>query len=203
GGWVAGLWMGPGNRILYASLLLLGGRLPDLFGPRRVLISSLTLLVASIITFGIASSAPLILALAGLLGAAAACSIPAAQAILTTRYDGQDRTKPVAMSTGIGVTGFLAALLATGLLADYSWRLPVLVPESWSWDSPTSSKPHPRPRGLHRDTPQNLRLRPDVEPIPAVAIANRAARSLPQPPDPGDGECSGRLRLPAQRRLLL
>jgi MFS family permease len=127
-GVAAGLWIGPAYLILYASLLLLGGRLTDLFGPRRVLVSSLALLVASMVISGIVSNGPLIVALSGLRGAATACSIPAAQAILTTRYYGQDKTKAVAMSTGIGVTGFLAALLATGVLADYSWRLPVLAP---------------------------------------------------------------------------
>jgi MFS family permease len=127
-GVAAGLWIGPAYLILYASLLLLGGRLTDLFGARRVLISSLALLVASIVISGIVSNGPLIVALSGLRGAATACSIPAAQAILTTRYYGQDKTKAVAISTGIGVTGFLAALLATGVLADYSWRLPILAP---------------------------------------------------------------------------
>jgi MFS family permease len=127
-GVAAGLWIAPAYLILYASLLLLGGRLADLFGPRRVLISSLALLVASMVISGIVSNGPLIVALSGLRGAATACSIPAAQAILTTRYYGQDKTKAVAISTGIGVTGFLAALLATSVLADYGWRLPVLAP---------------------------------------------------------------------------
>jgi MFS family permease len=127
-GVAVGLWIAPAYLIMYASLLLLGGRLADLFHPRRVLISSLALLVASMVISGIVSNGPLIVALSGLRGAATACSIPAAQAILTTRYYGQGKTKAVAISTGVGVTGFLAALLATGVLADYGWRLPVLVP---------------------------------------------------------------------------
>src|SRR5262249_51662640 len=127
-GVATGLLIAPVYLILYASLLLLDGRLADLLGPRRVLISSLVLLIASFVLSPIVSSGPLILALSGLRRAATACSIPAAQAILTTRYYGQGRTKAVAMSTGVGVTGFLAALLATGVLAGYGWRLPVLAP---------------------------------------------------------------------------
>jgi hypothetical protein len=49
------------------------------------------LLVASLVISGIVNNGPLIVALSGLRGAATACSIPAAQVILTTRYYGQGK----------------------------------------------------------------------------------------------------------------
>ncbi|CAG6395743.1 PDZ domain-containing protein [Actinacidiphila cocklensis] len=65
------------------------------------------------------------------------------------------------------------------------------------------AEPGARPGGLHRDAPQDLRLRPDHEPVQDRPRRHPLTRGLPLPPGAGDGVGGGRLRLPAQRRVLV
>ena len=65
------------------------------------------------------------------------------------------------------------------------------------------AEPDPRSRRLHRDAPQDVRLGPDDEPVPACPPRDRARSGVRAPPGRRDGELRRRLRMPAQRRVLL
>jgi EmrB/QacA subfamily drug resistance transporter len=122
-------WLVTGYALTFGSLLLTGGRLADLLGRRRILI-------AGLITFGIASLAcglarwPVMLIAARLVqGAGGALVSPAALSLLTTtRPEGAARNRALAIWQATTAAGATAGIVAGGLLTQYlGWRAVFLV----------------------------------------------------------------------------
>jgi EmrB/QacA subfamily drug resistance transporter len=105
------------------GLLLLGGRLADLFDRRRMFLTGLTLFTASSLASGLADSAiALVLARAGQ-GTGAALLTPAAMAIVMTTYAGKQRAAALAVWGTVGSMGIAAGVLLGGLLTTaFDWR---------------------------------------------------------------------------------
>jgi EmrB/QacA subfamily drug resistance transporter len=117
-------WVVTAYTLSFGSLLLLGGRLADLFGRKRTLITGLAgFAVASAVGGTAQSFAPLIAARAvqGIFGALLA---PAALALLTTTFtDQQERAKAFGIFGAIAGTGAGVGLILGGVLTEYlSWR---------------------------------------------------------------------------------
>lgn len=117
-------WVVTAYALSFGALLLLGGRLGDLFGRKRVFIfGSIGFAVAS--TLGGASQSGEMLifarALQGVMGAVLA---PAALSLLTTTFgDGKERAKAFAIYGAIAGTGGAIGLLLGGALTEFlSWR---------------------------------------------------------------------------------
>jgi EmrB/QacA subfamily drug resistance transporter len=117
-------WVASGYLLTYGGLLLLGGRLADLLGRRRVLVAGLIVFAACSLAGGLAQSAGMLIAARLLQGVGAAMMAPAALSILTTTFrDGTDR------NTALGVWGAVSGLAAAagvflgGVLAEGpGWR---------------------------------------------------------------------------------
>jgi EmrB/QacA subfamily drug resistance transporter len=122
-------WVVTGYALTFGSLLLVGGRLADLVGRRR-------LLVIGLIAFGLASLAcglaqwPVMLIIARLAqGSAGALVSPAALSLLTTtNAEGAARNRALAIWQATTAAGATAGIVAGGLLTQYAgWRAVFLV----------------------------------------------------------------------------
>jgi EmrB/QacA subfamily drug resistance transporter len=117
-------WVASGYLLTYGGFLLLGGRLADLLGRRRILVAGLGLFAVCSLAAGLAQSEGVLVGARLLQGAGAALMAPAALSILTTTFrDGRDR------HTALGAWGAISGLAAAagvflgGLLSEGpGWR---------------------------------------------------------------------------------
>ena len=100
-------WVASGYILTYGGFLLLGGRLGDLLGRRRLLLIGLTVFALSSLTAGLAGSSGLLVAARLVQGTGAALMAPAALSQLTTSFrEGKDR------NTALGVWGAISGMAA-------------------------------------------------------------------------------------------
>jgi EmrB/QacA subfamily drug resistance transporter len=100
-------WVASGYILTYGGFLLLGGRLGDLLGRRRMLFTGLSVFTVSSLTAGLASSAGLLVAARLVQGAGAALMAPAALSELTVSFrEGKDR------NTALGAWGAVSGMAA-------------------------------------------------------------------------------------------
>jgi len=100
-------WVASGYILTYGGFLLLGGRLGDLLGRRRMLLIGLSVFAVSSLAAGLASSSGLLVAARLVQGAGAALMAPAALSQLTTSFrEGKDR------NTALGVWGAISGIAA-------------------------------------------------------------------------------------------
>ncbi|MEO3828604.1 MFS transporter [Actinomadura sp. B10D3] len=125
----AGLpWIVNAYALPFAGLLLLGGRLADLWGLRRTLAIGLALFTLASLACGLAGSPAALIAARACQGAGAAVLAPATLTVLTTAFDEDVRPRALAAWTAVGLAGGTAGNLAGGLLTDaLSWRWIFLV----------------------------------------------------------------------------
>lgn len=122
-------WVLNAYTLAFGGLLLLGGRLGDLLGRRRVFLASAVLFGASSAIGGFADSPGLLIAARALQGVGAAGMAPAALSLLMTTFpEGAERTKALTIWTIVSVLGGAIGVLLGGILADFaSWRWVLLV----------------------------------------------------------------------------
>ncbi len=131
-------WVVTGYALVFGGFLLLGGRLGDLYGRRRVFtLGVLVFAIASLIG-GFAQNEAMLLASRGLQGLGAAIASPTALALITTTFPaGPQRNRAFAVyaamsgagaAVGLILGGWLTGLDFTMLGADVSgWRLTFLI----------------------------------------------------------------------------
>jgi EmrB/QacA subfamily drug resistance transporter len=100
-------WIASGYLLTYGGLLLLGGRLADLLGRRRVLVTGVIVFALCSLAAGLAQSQGLLIGARVLQGIGAALMAPAALSTLTTTFrEGRDR------NTALGAWGAISGLAA-------------------------------------------------------------------------------------------
>jgi EmrB/QacA subfamily drug resistance transporter len=100
-------WVASGYILTYGGFLLLGSRLGDLLGRRRMLLIGLAVFTVSSLTAGLANSAGLLVAARLVQGTGAALMAPAALSTLTTSFrEGSDR------NTALGIWGAVSGMAA-------------------------------------------------------------------------------------------
>src|SRR3984957_23171 len=113
-------WVVTAYSLAFGSLLLLGGRLSDLVGRRRMLIIGLIGFAAASALGGAASGFALLVLARGLQGAAGAMLAPAALSTLTTTFtDPGERGKAFGVYGAIAGAGGAVGLLLGGVLTEY------------------------------------------------------------------------------------
>src|SRR5436309_12523232 len=111
--------------ILFGGALLLGGRLADLLGRRRLFISGLALFAASSLLCGLAWSEASLIGFRAVQGLGGALLAPAALSLLMTIFaEGRERNLALGIYGAASGSGAAAGVLLGGLLTSYL---------SWSW----------------------------------------------------------------------
>src|SRR5512146_3593479 len=125
-------WVVTAYAILFGGALLLGGRMSDLLGRRRLFMAGLVLFTASSLLDGLAWSEGSLIAFRALQGLGAALLSPAALSILTTTFaEGRDRNLALGIWGAVSGSGGAAGVLLGGALTsafDWSWIFFINVP---------------------------------------------------------------------------
>lgn len=131
-------WIVTGYSLAFGGLLLLGGRLGDLYGRRRVFMVGVAIFAVASGIGGLAQSEIMLLGSRGLQGLGAALASPAALALITTNFPaGPQRNRAFSVYAAISGVGAAVGLILggwlTGLHPDLlgltvnGWRLTFLI----------------------------------------------------------------------------
>jgi EmrB/QacA subfamily drug resistance transporter len=121
-------WIITGYTLAFGGLLLLGGRLGDLFGRRRIFMLGVLLFSLASLLGGIAQNQEMLLAARGLQGLGAAIASPTALALITTTFPaGRERNRAFAVYAAMSGAGAAVGLILGGWLTEYSWRWTFLI----------------------------------------------------------------------------
>jgi EmrB/QacA subfamily drug resistance transporter len=125
-------WVITAYSIFFGGVLLLGGRLADLLGRRRLFIAGLLLFTISSLLDGLAWSEGSLIAFRSLQGLGAALLSPAALSILTTTFrEGRERNLALGIWGAASGSGGAAGVLLGGALTSglsWSWIFFINVP---------------------------------------------------------------------------
>ncbi|QEV64373.1 MFS transporter [Streptomyces spectabilis] len=116
-----------GYLLAYGLFLVAGGRLGDLWGPRRLFLAGLALFTAASLACGLAASAPALIAFRAVQALGAALFYPQVLSVLQTAFTGRRQVRAFAMFGatigGASVAGqLLGGLLLHADLFGLSWR---------------------------------------------------------------------------------
>ena len=116
-------WVITAYSIFFGGFLLLGGRLADLLGRRRLLMAGLALFTVSSLLNGLAWSEGSLIAFRCLQGLGAAMMSPAALSILTTTFqEGRERNRALGIWGAVAGSGGAVGVLLGGVLTSaFSW----------------------------------------------------------------------------------
>jgi EmrB/QacA subfamily drug resistance transporter len=122
-------WVVTAYSLAFGSLLLLGGRLSDLLGRKRVFLIGVIGFAAASAVGGAALNFPMLVAARAVQGAFGALLAPAALSLLTTTFTHPDeRGKAFGIYGGIAAAGASIGLLLGGVLTQYlDWRWTMYV----------------------------------------------------------------------------
>jgi EmrB/QacA subfamily drug resistance transporter len=117
-------WIVTAYSLAFGSLLLLGGRLADVFGRKKVLLVGLAGFAAASALGGAATGFETLVAARAIQGAFGALLAPAALSLLTTTFtDSRERARAFGIYGAIAGGGAAVGLLLGGGLTEYlSWR---------------------------------------------------------------------------------
>ena len=125
-------WVISAYALVFGGFLLLGGRLADLLGRRRVFMVGLVIFTVGSLLCGLAWSEGSLIAARALQGLGAATISPAALSILTTTFrEGRERNIALGAWGAVGGVGAAAGVLLGGILVDvlsWPWIFWVNVP---------------------------------------------------------------------------
>jgi len=122
-------WLVTGYALTFGSLLLVGGRVADLLGRRRLLVGGLASFGLASLAAGLAQSSLELIIARVLQGAAGAMVSPAALSLLTTtNAEGPARARALAIWQATTAAGATSGIIAGGVLTQYlGWRAIFLV----------------------------------------------------------------------------
>lgn len=126
----AGLaWVVNGYVLTFGGLLLLGGKVSDLFERRRVFVAGLGVFALASAAAGFSIGPAMLIASRFLQGAGAALVAPAALSLVTLLFtEEKERAKAFAIWGGLAGVGATAGVLLGGILSDLaSWRWIFLI----------------------------------------------------------------------------
>jgi EmrB/QacA subfamily drug resistance transporter len=125
-------WVVNAYVLTFGGFLLLGGRMADLLGRRRVFIAGLLMVAAASLAAGFAATEGQLIAARAAQGLGAAIISPSALSIVTTTFsDGAERNKALGAWGAVAGAGGAAGVLFGGILTDglgWEWVLWVNVP---------------------------------------------------------------------------
>ncbi|WP_298442703.1 MFS transporter [Ferrimicrobium sp.] len=122
-------WVVTAYVLVFGGMLLFGGRLGDLYGPRRLFMIGIAIFAFASLAGGLATDQAWLIAARALQGMGAAIASPTALALVSRTFpDGPRRHRAMAVYAAMAGAGGLLGLLLSGILIDIgSWRWVMLV----------------------------------------------------------------------------
>ena len=118
-------WVVNAYVLVFGGFLLLGGRMADLLGRRRVFMGGLVLFGLASLAGGLASSEGMLIAARAVQGLGGAILSPAALSIVTTTFkEGSERNRALGIWGAVAGSGGAAGVLLGGVLTDSA---------GWEW----------------------------------------------------------------------
>jgi EmrB/QacA subfamily drug resistance transporter len=125
-------WVVNSYTLTFGGFLLLGGRLADYLGRRRVFMIGMALFALASLAGGLAQNETWLISARAFQGLGAAIASPAALSIITTTFsEGQERNKALGIWGAVAGAGGAAGVLLGGVLTEWAgweWVLFVNVP---------------------------------------------------------------------------
>jgi EmrB/QacA subfamily drug resistance transporter len=125
-------WIPNAYALTFGGFLLLGGRMADLLGRRRLFMAGLVLFSVASLLGGLATSETQLIAARALQGLGAALLAPSALSMVTNMFaEGSERNKALGVWGAVSGSGGAAGVLLGGVLTEYAgweWVLWVNVP---------------------------------------------------------------------------
>ncbi|WP_406311571.1 MFS transporter [Streptosporangium sp. NBC_01639] len=130
---ISGLeWIVSGYILVFAGLMLTGGRLADVFGRRRIFMIGLGVFTAASFAAGLATDGTGLIAARALQGVGAAFLAPTALALLTSIFpDPRERATAVGLWSAVGALALALGPLTGGLISErwhWGWIYLINVP---------------------------------------------------------------------------
>ena len=122
-------WVLTAYTLAFGGLLLLGGRIADYLGRKRMFVLSLVGFAGASALGGLAQSSAMLFGARALQGAMAAVMAPAALSLITVTFtEPRERARAFGVYGGISGGGAAVGLILGGLLTQYvSWRWTLLI----------------------------------------------------------------------------
>jgi EmrB/QacA subfamily drug resistance transporter len=118
-------WVITAYAITFGGFLLLGGRLADLFGRKRLFLIGVVVFTVASFLCGLAWSEGVLIVARAIQGLGAAVITPAALSIITTTFEeGPERNKALGIWGALGGSGAAVGVLLGGVLTKYA---------GWEW----------------------------------------------------------------------
>ncbi|NUR52339.1 MAG: MFS transporter [Hamadaea sp.] len=121
----AGLsWVMTAYSLTFGGLLLLGGRIGDIYGRRRIFVTGVALFTVASLLGGFATSAAWLIVARLAQGVGAALAGPSTVALITTTFtETRARLRALSLLSGMASAGFAIGLIVGGILTQaVSWR---------------------------------------------------------------------------------
>ncbi len=124
-------WIVTGYALTFGGFLLLGGRLADLYGRRRIFMTGVLVFAMASLVGGFAQNEVMLLSARALQGLGAAMASPAALALITTTFPaGKERNRAFAVYAAMAGVGAAVGLILGGWLTGLD---PLLGLEGWRY----------------------------------------------------------------------
>ena len=122
-------WMLTAYTLAFAGLLLLGGRIADYFGRKRMFVVSLIGFAAASALGGLAQNSAMLFSARALQGAFAAVMAPAALSLITVAFtEPNERARAFGVYGAVAGSGSAIGLILGGFLTEFaSWRWTLLI----------------------------------------------------------------------------
>jgi EmrB/QacA subfamily drug resistance transporter len=130
---VSGLeWIVSSYLLVLGGLLLVGGRVADVYGRRRMFLAGLVIFTLSSLAAGLAGSGGVLIAARAVQGLGAALLMPSALAIIVATFtDARERTTAIGISGAIGALGLALGPALGGIISQHlhwGWIFLINVP---------------------------------------------------------------------------
>lgn len=122
-------WVVGGYALTFGGFLMLGGRLADVVGRRRMFLTGLVLFIGASVLGGFSQSGGMLIAARVIQGFAGALVSPAALSLLTTTFkEGRERNRALGMWSAMAAGGASAGLILGGVLTqELNWRFTLFI----------------------------------------------------------------------------
>jgi len=121
-------WILNGYALAFGGLLLLGGRMGDLYGRRRLFLAGLAVFAAASLVGGLAPAPWVLISARVLQGVGAAALAPASLSLVTTTFGGAERNRALGVYSAMAGLGFVCGMVGGGVITELlGWRWVMFV----------------------------------------------------------------------------